>query len=327
MPCYSPLKGYKNKEGALTFRKAESMGSKMEVACGQCLGCRLDRSRVWAMRITHEALMHEDNNCFVTLTYDDTHLPLNRSLSVPKRDPITGKQIEQSDFQAFFKRLRKAHPKTTIKYYQCGEYGNRCQHNLDLEKQSCPLCNLGRPHHHACIFNYNPTDQEIYGNSFNTNRYTSPSLEKLWGKGFVDVGNLEFGSAAYVARYILKKITGDLADDHYTQIQLSGEVINLAPEYSSMSNGIGKSWLEKYSEDCYPSDEVPVPGTGTPIIRKNPRYYDDHIGKTNPELLELVKQTRLKHKLENPEEYTSERLMAKYKVKKAQTTNLKRSIK
>ena len=69
MPCYSPLKGFRNLEsGGIVFKRSSIAGEAMEVACGQCLGCRLDRSRMWAIRIVHEASLHDDN-CFLTLTY------------------------------------------------------------------------------------------------------------------------------------------------------------------------------------------------------------------------------------------------------------------
>ena len=81
MPCYSPLKGFKDEEtGGIKFRR-DGTKETMEVACGQCLGCRLDRSRMWAMRIAHEASLHEldGGNCFITLTYDDDEMPANGS--------------------------------------------------------------------------------------------------------------------------------------------------------------------------------------------------------------------------------------------------------
>ena len=94
MPCYSPLKGFRNKEnGGIVFKRSKIAGEAMEVACGQCLGCRLDHSRMWATRIIHEAESW-DENCFITLTYNDDHLPSDGSLV-------------KSDFQKFMKKLRK----------------------------------------------------------------------------------------------------------------------------------------------------------------------------------------------------------------------------
>ncbi len=309
MPCYSPLKGWKNDEGGLTFKKSEGK-SQMEVACGQCLGCRLDRSRVWAMRISHEASLyqHSNGNSFITLTYDNEHVPQDGSL-------------DKTHFQKFMKRLRKSTAQK-IKFYHCGEYGNQCKHGIDLTRTLCPLCNLGRPHYHACLFNKEFSDLTPYETQGDITRTTSPELEQIWGKGVVDVGKLEFQSAAYVARYIMKKITGEPAKDHYQNINPYGEIIKVEPEYSTMSNGIGRDWYEKYKDDCFPSDETPVPGQG--VIPKVPRYYADLLKESDPQMHDRVKAIRQTYRNENMEEYTPERLMAKYKVKKAQTTNLTR---
>ena len=151
MPCYSPLKGWKDRDtGGIVFRGDNGI-EEMEVACGQCLGCRLDRSRMWAMRIVHESSLHELNggNCFVTLTYDDENVPDDWSL-------------DKSHFQLFMKRLRKwvfspsglgRRPEydddgnlvNGVRFFHCGEYGNMCKHGINLELVGCPLCNVGRP--------------------------------------------------------------------------------------------------------------------------------------------------------------------------------------
>ncbi len=252
---------------------------------------------------------HTNGNSFITLTYDQDHLPKNGSL-------------QKKHFQDFIKRLRKKTDQK-IKYYHAGEYSPTCRHGFDLEAQKCPLCNLGRPHYHACLFNRSFNDLDAYSQNFGITRYTSPELTELWTQGFVDVGKLEYQSAAYVARYIMKKITGDLAEHHYENISDDGIIQKLEPEYSTMSNGIGRDWYEEFKGDCYPSDEIPIPGTG--VIKKAPRYYDKILEQENPELHEEVKANREKYRLTNQQEYTSERLMDKYKVKKAQTTNLRRN--
>ena len=108
MPCFSPLRGFKDPHtGGLTFRR-DGVRSEMEVACGQCLGCRLDYSRMWALRISHEAVMHEfdGGNCFVTLTYRDerdcTEDQLRGGFHVPR-----DWSLHVEHFQKFMKRLRK----------------------------------------------------------------------------------------------------------------------------------------------------------------------------------------------------------------------------
>lgn len=323
MPCYSPLKGFKDAEtGGLTFNRTGAK-EEMEVACGQCIGCRLDRSRMWAMRIVHESL-HDDSvgNKFVTLTYrpkeECDKKQLERGYHVPD-----DWSLKKEHFQKFMKRLRQEFPENKIKYYHCGEYGSICKHGIDLEKVECPLCNVGRPHYHACLFNIHFDDLEHYATQRGIARYTSPRLEKVWKHGFVDVGDLTFESAAYVARYIMKKINGVNAEDHYTSVDIHGEITKVEPEYATMSNGIGKDWYEKYKSDLWPSDEVPVPGSG--VFKKVPRYYENRLKLEDEELYEEVKLLRQKFRDENAEEYTPERLWQKYKVKKAQSGQLIRN--
>ena len=115
MPCYSPIKGYRSKvlspNGKRTIVFKPNLGFvdlPVLVPCGQCCGCRLERSRQWAIRCTHEASLHE-NNCFITLTFNDDNLPSDKSLDV-------------RHFQLFMKRLRKQFG-SNIRYYHCGEYG------------------------------------------------------------------------------------------------------------------------------------------------------------------------------------------------------------
>ncbi|AXL14805.1 replication initiator protein [Microviridae sp.] len=309
--------------GGIKFRR-EGTEETMEVACGQCLGCRLDRARMWAMRITHEASLHADSygNSFVTLTYrpkeECNREQLDQELHIPE-----DWSLRKQHFQKFIKRLRKKLPDRKIKYFHCGEYGETCKHGINLKIAKCPLCNLGRPHYHACLFNVSFDDLEAYATTNGTTRYTSKMLDETWKYGFVDVGKLEYQSAAYVARYCLKKINGVNADDHYESVDLHGEITKLQPEYATMSNGVGKDWYQKYSADVFPSDEVPVPGVG--VIKKAPRYYEEMLKKTDPELYELIKEKRKQYKLENPEEFEPGRLMSKYKVKKAQTEQLSRN--
>jgi len=177
MPCYSPLKGWKDKDsGGIRFTRDGSCAEEMEVACGQCLGCRLDRSRMWAMRIVHESTLHEPDggNCFVTLTYRDrgecTVEQLEEGWHVPD-----DWSLHKSHFQKFMKRLRKHLSPQKVRFFHCGEYGNRCKHGIDLELVGCPLCNVGRPHYHACLFNCSFTDLVAYGSHNGELRYTSPT--------------------------------------------------------------------------------------------------------------------------------------------------------
>ena len=173
MQCYSPLKGYKDPEtGGIKFRRDGSPDSvKMEVRCGQCLGCRLHRSNVWMARIMHEASLYLDN-CFVTLTYreraDCTREELRNGWYVPEDG-----SLRKKDFQKFMKRLRKRFAGSKVRYYQCGEYGEKLQ----------------RPHHHACLFNFDFSDKELFQDNDGVLLFTSKILEELWPYGFYTLGS------------------------------------------------------------------------------------------------------------------------------------------
>ena len=291
MSCYYPLSAYRSSElhektgnRKIVFSK-EDVGDrayeKLEFACGQCTGCRLDRSKAWAVRCVHEASLYK-RNCFITLTFNDENLHWSGSLI-------------KEDFQKFMKRLRRHHKghepvvrdgKKTypIRYFHCGEYGEK----------------LGRPHHHACLFNFCFEDLELWKVDPNTGvkLYTSRTLHERWEqRGHVTVGEVTMQSAAYVARYITKKVNGDRAEAHYTKYDpRTGEAWQIEPEYVTMSRrpGIGADWFKKYSEDVYPKDFVTHEG----IKFQPPKYYDGLYEVDHEKELSVIKDKRRKHNVE-----------------------------
>lgn len=316
------------------FRR-DGVRETMEVACGQCLGCRLDYSRMWAMRIVHESTLHEytGGNCFVTLTYRDladcTFEQAERGMHVPKDWSLNKRHM-----QLFFKRLRKEFPENEIRYFYAGEYGRKCKHGIDLSRVKCPLCNCGRPHYHACLFNCSFLDLEPYASDGGITRYTSPALERIWGYGFVDVGELNYNTANYTAKYMLKKVRGVTSDDHYMHFDLDGEITWILPEYTAMSRGnaghkgkrcgIGAGWFDKYRDDVFPSDEVPVPGKG--VVKGVPRYYSDILKEEDPAAYEEIKRLRRAFMEAHQEDYTYDRLVQKHICKAARVREKERYI-
>ncbi len=266
----------------------------MEVACGQCVGCRLDRSRDWAIRIVHEAQLYSDN-CFLTLTYAPDFLPDDGSLV-------------KKDFQDFVKRLRKHFSGQRIRYFHCGEYGEQ----------------LHRPHYHAVFFNLDFEDKVLLSEGAHK-LYRSALLDSIWSKGFCSIGDVTFESASYCARYILKKLTGDRARAHYeVVIEATGEVVQLVSEYTTMSRrpGIGREWYEKFKDDVFPSDQCVIQGR----IFKPPRYYEEIFRIEDPEGYEFVKRKRDEFFLEHAEDCTPQRLRDREVVKKAQVNLKRRSL-
>lgn len=286
MPCYRPLPAYRAPGGKISLAVRDSYYNlHLEVPCGQCIGCRLEHSRQWAVRILHEA-QTANSSCFITLTYDNEHLPENGSLNV-------------RDWQLFAKRLRKR--LGPFRFYHCGEYGDH----------------TGRPHYHAAIFGHDfMSDRKLYKKVGDHSLYVSPTLEEIWGQGFCPIGSLTFDSAAYIARYITKKINGHIALYHYMRINYeTGEIFYLKPEYSTMSrsHGIGHKWLTQYADQVYPRDEVII----NSIKQQPPKYYDNLIARLDPEGIEKIKKKRKQKALsvQNQENSTIERLETRELVK------------
>lgn len=288
MPCFHPLKGYRSRslnpstgKRSIVFNIKQGYADMaVELPCGQCIGCRLERSRQWAIRCVHEASLYE-NNCFITLTYSPQHLPKDGSL-----------QIE--DFQKFMKKFRRAVEPTQIRFFHCGEYGEK----------------LGRPHYHACIFNYDFPDKELIQQREDGNYYRSSKLEEIWGKGHAILGAVTFESAAYVARYITKKVTGQPALLHYNDIDFStGEILKeRSAEYVTMSRrpGIGKGWIEKYRDNTYANDRVVINGKAV----RPPKYYDGQYELVHPTELAYIKgQRKSKAELHAAEQHIDRRLV------------------
>lgn len=256
MPCNDPIRGWRAAGGVVTFNKKNSLGFAAEVPCGRCMGCRVDRTSMWTTRLMHEAqTTREDGklSSFITLTFDNAHLPKNGSL-----DP--------RHWQLFAKRLRRKIG--SYRYYHAAEYGE------DVGQ---------RPHHHAIIFGYGFVRDRIFlkNNKQGHPLWISPELTKLWGNGACSVGEVTAESCRYVAKYSLKRITGDRADAHYQ---------GRRPEFATMSlnPAIGKRWLEKWGMDVYPSDETIVAGRHV----KTPVYYDKQLAKVDGILLREIKLRR-----------------------------------
>lgn len=288
----------------LVFKETEGAPlSRLDIPCGQCIGCRLERSRQWAIRCVHEASLHDDN-AFITLTYNNENLPDNGGLV-------------KKDFQTFMKRLRKSLSPIKIKFFMCGEYG---------QDDNQPT-GLGRPHFHACIFGYSFPDRQLYAVRDEVRLYVSEELQRCWKKGFSTVGDVTFESAAYVARYVMKKITGDDAEDHYRKIDKSGSLSKVIPEYVTMSRGgregrgIAYDWWSEFKKDTE-KDFITVRG----VKMKPPKYYDNLFSAEAEEVFEKIKKARIIRANMHKEDQTWDRLRVREQVKKNRIKSLKRDI-
>lgn len=260
---------------------------------------------MWKTRLTHEAKMHEQN-CFVTLTFAEEHLPPDMSVSV-------------RDIQLFMKRLRKRTGK--VRFFACAEYGDEGE----------------RPHYHLLLFGYDFPDRYYWSRTKSGwIQDRSPILESLWPFGFATVGTVTPESAGYVARYAVKKITGKRAKEHYTRLNPhTGEYLQVRPEFACMSTkpGIGATWYDKFKGDAFPSDFVVVDGSKKPI----PRYYLQQLKKetdakeTPPAMLDKLNpdQINLQRKLKaakHRDNNTPERLAVREEVARIRLKRLKRTL-
>lgn len=296
MPCYKPLKGYHAPGGRIVFDSSKSFGfASIDIACGRCIGCRLEKAKEWALRCHHESQMHSANS-FITLTYDQAHLP-------------EGGTLVKSDFQKFIRALRKAEKKK-IRYYMCGEYGDE---NL-------------RPHYHAILFGFEFVDAYFWRLQRGNRIYRSATLEKFWPYGNSEIGAVTFKSAGYVARYILKKQNGTFAERAYSIVDAeTGEIVGKRlPPYTQMSlkPGIGKSWYDKHKTDLFPHDYAVLPdGRQTEV----PAYYRELLARENPDLAEALRKKRIAKALDNPDN-SPERLAVREFVKTKKAERLVRPL-
>lgn len=232
-----------------------------EIPCGYCIDCRLNYSKMWANRIMLEASDWKENY-FLTLTYDNEHLPFNDEGLMTLRP---------KDLQDFLKRLRRHFEPNILRFFACGEYG-------DASK---------RPHYHAIIFNLPLVDKEYYARSDSGYPiYISETLRKIWSHGHVIVASMTWESAAYVARYTMKKAGG--RDNSFY------EEIGIEPEFLRMSRrpGIAASYFDKWHEKIYDTDSIVIGDVNGGKTVKPPRYFDKKLESINENLYSIIKERR-----------------------------------
>lgn len=300
MVCTAPISAWpaspdvKDKRIVFTPHRSYQGARAKLIPCGQCLSCRLTKAQNWATRIHHEASMYEDNS-FLTLTYSDENLPLDRSVS-------------KAEFDLFIRRLIEHRGPT--RYFACGEYGDNTQ----------------RPHYHAIIFGEAWPDRFLWKRTPQGNLlFRSPTLEEIWGKGHCLIGDVTLTSAEYVARYTIKKVNGDRRESYLYRGELNpvtGEMPWLAAEdfiTMSRSPGIGTIWLQQFYRDVFPSDFVVIDGRKRAV----PPFYLRKIDEL--EKLRLVferKKASRRHAGNN----TDRRLMVRTESRALKADRLKRDL-
>ena len=237
------------------------------VPCRKCLACRKQIANEWSIRLVHESRQH-DQNCFITLTFNDKHLPLCRSLC-------------KRTLQLFIKRLRKKLGETKIKYYAVGEYGKK----------------HSREHYHLIIFGWSPPLEDLYYVFSKQGRkyYSSRSISALWTRGFNTVGTVTSSSCRYAAGYVQKKLYGERASIVYAG--------RLQP-FALQSTGLGARYAYENREKIKACLSV---NEGNKNIGL-PRYYVRVLGISTDSLRKVGELKRLDTRAMYPElseeEYT-----------------------
>lgn len=284
MPCYRPLPAIYTpeirpdgkrpvkvyREGTELHSYVNAVGELIEpfsVPCGRCIGCRLDYSRRWADRLTMEALDYSPSMCwFVTLTYDDDHLP-----SV---GPVGISSLVPRDVELFMKRLRerwlRLHQVDNIRFFLSGEYGST----------------TFRPHYHLLLYGVPFFDLKLHSTNIDGDPlYSSSELDEVWGNGFTLVGALTWHSAAYTARYVVKKLKGKDAKQIYADA-------GLVPEFVRMSRkpGIGARFMNENFDKIYEHDSVSLPDG---LSCKPPKYMDRLLRESDPLAYDRIRKHRV----------------------------------
>lgn len=269
--CTNLIRGWRSRERhpetgkrGIVYAFRNGLSDRREVVpCGQCMECRLKRSRETAMRCVHEASLHGKLNSVVTLTYAPESLPKGGSIQPEHASTFVKDLRAREDYAAEI----QGRPVRRFKTYGCAEYGEKG----------------GRPHYHICLFGYDFDDKKPYAPGVE-GYYDSELLTEVWGRGQTQVMDLTFESAAYVARYITKKLTGPSAQEYGDRLPERTVCVT--------RKGLGKEWYREWREEIYTGDQVfRNTKDGRRIPMSPPKYYDKQYEIDNPQkYLQIQKQ-------------------------------------
>ncbi|MBQ8886902.1 MAG: hypothetical protein IJY61_04290 [Candidatus Gastranaerophilales bacterium] len=230
---------------------------RIYVPCGKCFTCLSKRGKSWTLRLTTEYLKW-NNNCVLTLTYDDAHLPENGLLNY-------------RDVQLFLKRLRKRLGSNhKIRFACVCEYGQG-------EKSTI------RPHYHIIIFNWLPPDINILKPYKITQKksklYKSKICDELWSNGFVDVGLVDHKTSRYVCQYCVKKAKESKNIRYLEKIKQKREKL-------VTSVGTGLEYFMQNMKSIFDQKYCVLGNYKYPI----PKYFKNKLKQLFPELFEKYKE-------------------------------------
>lgn len=317
IPQYDGYKSFNSSNGRPYVDKY------IEIPCGRCIGCRLQRSREWANRLMME-LQYYEKAIFLTLTYDDEHLHIFEGVQPETGEIIKTPGLVLEDLQKFIKDLRNKYRGEKIRYFACGEYGDRYQ----------------RPHYHLIIFGYKPDDAVFEFRSNMFNYFKSAEISELWSNGLHLFSDVSWDTCAYTARYVTKKLYGEESEKY--------DLKNIRSPFCIMSTrpGIGFQWYQDH-KDMFRDDQriYYMASSDRSISFNKPRYFKklDSISGFIPgdsdtflnvsginirDSFELASDQEMQRRIQSLStdlEYT-EQLLVEEKYKEQQTKVLKREV-
>ena len=285
MACYYPMEAVRFYDGTVKVTGASAsdfhsakykdlVKEFLQVPCGKCIGCRLEYSRQWAIRCMKELETCEGPAYFLTLTYDNEHLPRKTFEEDASGVRVSMPELRPRDLQLFVKRLRENLRRKGVenfRFFACGEYGDE----------------LKRPHYHMIAYNLPLDDLEFYKSIRGHEYYNSKFLDECWeNQGFVVASDVNFECCAYVARYVMKKATGPNGFSYASDNDLCDEFTRM-----SRRPGIGKAYYDLHKDEIYGHVEYDpqlqkavrvgakdnigyMPTINGPILLKPAKYYD-----------------------------------------------------
>lgn len=254
-------------------------GSYVTHSCGNCRACRRNKAREWGFRSYVESLSY-DSSIFLSLTYDDEHIPIG-----PKGFPT----LRKADTQTFWKDFR--YYVGECRYLLSGEYGEHTH----------------RPHYHAVVFGVDLDNPVFYDKFYSPRKKAWIARCKAWKFGEVCIGNVTVGSCQYVAKYVVKRKTGRAGQAYY-------EKYGIEPEFATMSRrpGLGYDYLKENESLIKRHGYVMIKGHKTPLSR----YYIDKLYDKESDEYELFKMDRAKKMAEASKRFIQNRDIGRFDVAK-----------
>lgn len=236
-----------------------------QVPCGKCMPCRINKTQEWLIRLEYERMEHRDNT-FLTLTYDDEHIPKDKSL-------------DQKAMSLFMKRLRR-HIDYPVKYYGVGEYGETEKKYWNAD----PKFVHGRPHYHVLLFGFDGDKNR----DLLADMWPFCDRDLFLNPYFKAVGEVNGDSIRYVCDYLQKKQYGEKSVEEYGDAD---------PPFSRSSQNLGLSaFLREDIASIKKNGYILYNGRKVPI----PRYFREKIEFQYPSFVredDIYRQYCLKHHL------------------------------